>query len=323
MAALVDPGPRSTEPVLCDLRNLRLSGLNELLAEESAFWNEALSWDFETSASLVRKFVEIRALNGYALICDGQVVGYSYFVFEEHKGLVGDLYVRRQYKTSARELQLLEAVLRDLRHSPQVRRIESQLMTFVGPIPNEDPYLRTFPRDFLSLRLPLEFPLKPRAIPPRACILPWQEHYQEGAAQLISMAYRGHVDSEINDQYRSMVGARKFLFNIIQSPGCGNFLQAASLVAFDSERGVLAGICLASLVGEESGHITQICVAKEWQARGLGYELLRQSLELLRQRAVKKVSLTVTSENTQALALYERMGFQKTRHFSAYVWEGF
>jgi ribosomal protein S18 acetylase RimI-like enzyme len=62
---------------------------------------------------------------------------------------------------------------------------------------------------------------------------------------------------------------------------------------------------------------------KEWQGRGLGYELLRQSLELLRQREVKKVSLTVTSENTPALALYERMGFRKTRHFAAYVWEGF
>jgi ribosomal protein S18 acetylase RimI-like enzyme len=323
MAALVDPGPRASEPVLCDLRNLRAPGLDELLTEESAFWNDALSWDFENSASLVRKFVDIRALNGYALICDGRVVGYSYFVFEEHKGLVGDLYVRRQYRTTALELQLLDAVLKDLRHSPQVRRIESQLMTFKGPIPSDDRYLRTFPRDFLSLRMPLEFPLKPKAIPPRICILPWQEHYQEGAAQLISAAYRGHVDSEINDQYRSMAGARKFLFNIIQFPGCGNFMQAASLVAFDTERGGLAGICLVSLVGEQSGHITQICVMKEWQGRGLGYELLRQSLELLRQREVKKVSLTVTSENTPALELYERMGFRKTRHFAAYVWEGF
>jgi ribosomal protein S18 acetylase RimI-like enzyme len=323
MAALVEAGPRSTQPELCDLRNLRAPGLNELLAEESAFWRDALSWDFENSASLVRKFVEIRALNGYALICEGRVVGYTYFVFEEHKGLVGDLYVRRQHRNAANELRLLDAVLQDLRCSPQVRRIESQLMTFGGPIPQDEPYLRSFPRDFLSVRLPLEFPLKPRAVPPRISILPWQEHYQDGASLLISTAYRGHVDSAINDQYRSIGGARKFLFNIIQYPGCGNFFQAASLIAFDSDRGVLAGICLASLVAEESGHITQICVAKEWQGRGLGYELLRQSLELLRQRAVTKVSLTVTSENQQALGLYERMGFRKTRHFSAYVWEGF
>jgi ribosomal protein S18 acetylase RimI-like enzyme len=322
MAALVDPGPLLTDPELCDLRHLRTPGLNEVLAEESAFWRDALAWDFENSASLVRKFVEIHALNGYALICEGQVVGYTYFVFEEHKGLVGDLYVRAKYRTLERELNLLQAVLKDLRHSPQVRRIESQLMTFVGEVP-DDPHLRAFPRDFLTQRLPLDFPLKPRAIAPRIAILPWQEHHQEGAAHLISLAYRGHVDSEINDQYRSTGGARKFLFNIIQYPGCGNFFQAASLVAFDSEKGALAGLCLTSMVGEESGHVTQICVAREWQGRGLGYELLRQSIELLRQRAVKKVSLTVTSGNTQALRLYESMGFRRTRHFSAYVWEGF
>jgi ribosomal protein S18 acetylase RimI-like enzyme len=331
MAALVEPAPRSTEPELCDLRTLRASGLDALLAEESVFWQEALSWDFENSASLVRKFVEIRALNGYALVFDGQVVGYAYFVLEDHKGLIGDLYVRKEFRrpsaSGTGELRLLQAVLEELRRSTQVRRIESQLMTFAGPIPEEGTFLaehlRTFPRDFLSVRMPMENPLKPRPVSPRICILPWQEHYQEGAAHLIAATYKGHVDSEINDQYRSNVGARKFLFNIIQYPGCGNFLQAASLVALDSEKGTLAGICLASLVGQESGHITQICVAKDWQGCGVGYELLRQSLDLLRQRAVKKVSLTVTSENTQALALYESMGFRRTRHFAAYVWEGF
>lgn len=319
------------EPALCDLRDLHAPGLNELLAEESAFWRDVLAWDFENSASLVRKFVEIRALNGYAVICDGRVAGYAYFVFEDHKGLIGDLYVRQQFRGpwagGPFEIRLLQAVLNDLRSSGQVRRIESQLMTFLGPMPEGGlrlaSYLRTFPRDFLIAKLPLEVPVKRKDISPRITLFPWQERYQEGAAQLIRDAYRGHVDSEINDQYRSLPGARKFLFNIIQYPGCGNFFAAGSLAAFDTDRGTLAGICLTSVVAPESGHITQICVAKEWQGRGVGYELLRQSLELLESRGMKKVSLTVTSENTQALGLYERMGFKRIRHFPAYVWEGF
>jgi ribosomal protein S18 acetylase RimI-like enzyme len=323
MAALVDSAPRSIEPELCDLRNLRAPGLDELLVEESKFWQETLAWDFDNSALLVRRFVEIRALNGYALICEGQVAGYAYFVFEDHKGLIGDLYVRRRYRTGDAEGKLLQAVLKDLRASRQVRRIESQLMTFTGQIPADDPFLQTFPRDFLAVRLPVPEKLQPRALSARMNILPWKEQYQEGAAHLIATAYHGHVDSQINDQYRSVPGARKFLFNIVQYPGCGNFLQPASLVAFDGESGTLAGICLASLVGAESGHITQICVAKEWQGRGVGFELLRQSLQLLRLRGVDRVSLTVTSENKQALRLYEGMGFRRTRHFAAYVWEGF
>jgi ribosomal protein S18 acetylase RimI-like enzyme len=319
------------EPALCDLRELQSPGLDELLAEESAFWRDSLAWDFENSAALVRKFVDIRALNGYAAICDGRVAGYAYFVFEDHKGLIGDLYVRREFRGpwagGTLEARLLQSVLRDLRGSGQVRRIESQLMTFMGPMPEVDArlaaHLKTFPRDFLLARLPLDVPAKRREISPRITIFSWQERYQEGAAQLIRDAYKGHVDSEINDQYRSLPGARKFLFNIIQYPGCGNFLPAGSLAAFDTETGMLAGVCLTSVVAPESGHITQICVAKDWQGHGVGYELLRQSLELLRQRGMKKVSLTVTSENTQALGLYERIGFRRTRHFPAYVWEGF
>jgi ribosomal protein S18 acetylase RimI-like enzyme len=37
----------------------------------------------------------------------------------------------------------------------------------------------------------------------------------------------------------------------------------------------------------------------------------------------RKASLTVTAANTDAILVYERMGFHKTRVFSAYVWEGF
>ena len=36
----------------------------------------------------------------------------------------------------------------------------------------------------------------------------WSDHYQDAAAQLIAAAYAGHIDSRINDQYRSVAGAR-------------------------------------------------------------------------------------------------------------------
>ena len=57
----------------------------------------------------------------------------------------------------------------------------------------------------------------------------WSDHYQDAAAQLIAAAYTGHVDSRINDQYRSAAGARRFLYNIVQYPGCGAFYRPASL----------------------------------------------------------------------------------------------
>ena len=54
-----------------------------------------------------------------------------------------------------------------------------------------------------------------------------------------------------------------------------------------------------------------------------GHELLRQSLTTLREMGCHSASLTVTAANEDAVSLYERVGFQIARQFSAYVWEGF
>ena len=49
----------------------------------------------------------------------------------------------------------------------------------------------------------------------------------------------------------------------------------------------------------------------------------RRSLKGLAIRGCRKVSLTVTAANEEAIRLYERIGFHTTRTFGAYVWEGF
>src|SRR5262249_39224752 len=70
MAARLYPAPyRPTEIV--DLRRLAARDLEPLLQEEIATWHGDLEWDFEKSADLVRRFVDLRALNGYALLDDG------------------------------------------------------------------------------------------------------------------------------------------------------------------------------------------------------------------------------------------------------------
>jgi ribosomal protein S18 acetylase RimI-like enzyme len=149
----------------------------------------------------------------------------------------------------------------------------------------------------------------------------WTERKQDEAATLIASAYQGHIDSEINDQYRSPAGARRFLMNIVQYPGCGSFFQPASFVAIEPSSGRLAGICLASLVQADVGHVTQVCVSKAARGTGVGYELIRRSLNSLVSHGCRKVTLTVTASNTEAIGLYERMGFHKTRNFAAYVWD--
>src|SRR4051812_37549064 len=97
MAAQAESTPRSLE--LLELRHLGSSELNPLLMEETVEWGQELDWDFSRSADLVRKYADMRALGGVALMDRGEVAGYGYSVLEDgmigdRKGLIGDLYVR-------------------------------------------------------------------------------------------------------------------------------------------------------------------------------------------------------------------------------------
>src|SRR5581483_3101946 len=282
MAARLNPA-LSRPPDIVDLRRLGARNLELLLREESAAWWETLAWDFEKSADLVRRFVDLRALNGYALVEDGTAVGYVYYVLEDAKGLMGDLYIMHEHRTPELQNLLLEIAMRALIGHPQILRVESQLMMLEYEPERNVPYseyLSSFERNFLQIDL------QDRELPEGRVRRPvfidqWTDQHQDAAAHLIAAAYDGHVDSRINDQYRSPAGARRFLYNIVQYPGCGSFFRPASFAAFEPN-GRLCGISLSSLESQDCGHITQICVSPEVKGTGVGHELLRRSLTVLR-----------------------------------------
>lgn len=321
MAALPDHPNLPREWQLADLRRVSAEQLGPVLDEEILLWRRELDWDFRASADLVRRFVSLQALSGFAVLRHGRPIGYAYYVCEEGKGLIGDVFVMREHRTPDMETALLDASLTAMFGMLGIRRVESQIMMISSPIERPVPvpgWFHRFPRYFMeapmgpAVRLP-EHPI------PGVNFLPWSELRQDETARLISASYQGHVDSLINDQYRSIPGARRFLTNIVQYPGCGTFFGPGSWAAVAGRE--LVGISLASLVAADVGHITQVCVAPSVRATGLGYELVRQSLISLAIHGCQAVSLTVTSSNTRAVQLYQRMGFTTKRDFAAYVWE--
>jgi len=324
MAARLSPAPLHSSANVVDLRRISVRDLDALLEEESAEWLAEVEWDFRKSAALVRRFVGLRALSGCALIEDGQVAGYLYYVLEEAKGLIGDIYVRKPLRTVERENRLLGAALESIAEAGSIRRVEAQLMMLAFP-PGRSvpfaPYATTYTRNFMSVDLRGAAQVEGRVRRP-VYLERWSDHYQDPAAQLIATAYAGHVDGHINDQYRSAEGARRFLYNIVQYPGCGIFFRPASYVALDVASGRLCGLSLASMVAPECGHVTQICVSQAARGTGVGHALLRQSLVALGQAGCRSASLTVTEANAEAVSLYERVGFHTIRQFPAYVWEG-
>jgi len=193
----------------------------------------------------------------------------------------------------------------------------------VGEGDQGERFVRLFERALLRLDAGTVL-LPGRHAPPfRFHIEPWGDHHYDMAATVISLSYIGHVDAQINDQYQTFAGARRFVGNVVQFPGCGAFRRDASFVAVDRVTGWAAGMILCSFVGDSVGHITQLCVTPNVRGTGLGYELLRRSVEALRSAGARRITLTVTTANEEAIRLYERTGFVEMRRFYASVWESY
>ena len=303
------------------LQHLRGDDLDALLVEETAVWRRELSWDFAPSAALVRRYLDTQGLEGFACYVGGRPVGYIYFVEEDHKALIGDVYVLQTYARQDLDLRLLQTAMREIQSRTSIRRAESQLL-LLRVAPERLPAWRNltvFDRLFMMAGTTQTIPFN---VPAGFELVPWNELRQEEAAHLIADCYRRHIDSQINDQYRDLTGARRFLLNIVQYPGCGNFFAEGAVAAIERGTGRLAGLSLTSLVAPHTGHITQICVGTEAQGRGLGGALLAYSLNSFAASGCRDASLTVTGSNESAVHLYRNYGFTIARRFRAYVWQG-
>lgn len=312
---------------ILDLRHFSSADLRPLLEEEIVLWGRLLSWDYAGSAEMILRYMDARILPGYAAIDRGRVFGYSFFVYEQNKGVIGDLFVRNGGRTPNRhevEERLLTHVIETLQQSPGVHRIEAQLLAHeTGEVAR--PFLAQgfsrHPRVFMTFDIGRHSQTEP-ALAPDFEIRPWSEQEYQYAAAVITAAYRGHVDSEINDQYRSLAGSLRFLNNIVRFPGCGTFDSQSSFVVLQRRNRSLAGLILCSQVRPDVGHITQVCILPEYRSAGLGVALLAATTRGLRQRGFRSISLTVTQANDRAIALYKRIGFESNRIFDAFVWEG-
>lgn len=312
---------------ILDLRHFSSADLRPLLEDEVVMWRRLLSWDYSGSAEMILRYMDAKILPGYAAIERGSIFGYSFFVYEQVKGVIGDLYVRYGGRTSNRrevEERLLTHVIETLQQSPGIHRVEAQLLAHdTGEV--AQPFLQQgfsrHPRVFMNFDI-RQHPQTAPVLKPEFEIRPWSEPEYQPAAALITAAYRGHVDAEINDQYRTLSGSLRFLNNIVRFPGCGTFDPQASFVVVQRHSRSLVGLILCSQIRPDVGHITQVCVLPEYRSAGLGVVLLAATTRSLRERRFQAISLTVTEANDRAIALYKRIGFESTRVFDAFVWEG-
>jgi ribosomal protein S18 acetylase RimI-like enzyme len=324
LAASLSKSALSRQDVL-DLRHFAASSLRDLLSEETDVWQQRLRWDYRASAQLLLDYLDSRILPGFVATEDGKPVGYVFCVYEQQKAVIGDVFASAQSREGAVQIEerLLEHTLELLQSTPGTGRVETQLLLHPqGQF--RDVFTRNgfqhYPRVFMERQLKAER-LSAVAVPPSLHLRSWRESDFAAAGRLIALAYQGHLDSIINDQYRTTSGSLRFLHNIVRFPGCGQFDPSTSMVLARRDSEELGGIVLCSRVNIDTGHVTQLCIDPSLRHKGLGRLLLTQCMQALAAQGLHYISLTVTEGNEEALPLYRRMGFHSRHSFDAMVWQ--
>ncbi len=313
---------------ILDLRHFAATLLRPVLDAEGELWKQRLHWDYRTSARLLMQYLDNHMLPGYAAIEDEQVTGYVFCVYEDSKAVIGDVFaVPNQLEgadsSHSVEETLLRHLLELLLNSPQVERVESQLLLHpsgshaaIFQAAGFQIYRRLFMVQTLT------GPLKPPQISPASGLelRAWSDEDLAPAARLIAEAYRGHPDSYINDQYRSVHGSMRFLNNIVRYAGCGAFSPQVSHVVVERSSREVVGLILGSRVSPQSGHITQVCVHPNYRRRGLARMLLSLAAYWFTRQGATEISLTVTEANAEAIDLYLAEGYLCKHTFDAAVW---
>jgi ribosomal protein S18 acetylase RimI-like enzyme len=315
-----------------DLRHFAAPLLRTVLEAEGEVWRQRLHWDYRASARLLMQYLDSHMLPGYVALDDGQVTGYVFCVYEESKAVIGDVFALPEFDAASPynadaahevEVTLLRHLFETLLNSPQLYRIESQLLlhpsgTHAGTF--HEAGFKVFRRLFMVRQIagtPSELRVE---LPADLELRGWRDDDLSAAGRLIAEAYEGHPDSKINDQYCSVQGSMRFLHNIARYSGCGVFSPQVSHVVLDRRTHEMVALVLGSRVSPQSGHITQVCVHPRHRRRGLARMLLSIAAACFVRQGASEISLTVTEANADAIELYKAEGYDLVHTFDAAVW---
>jgi ribosomal protein S18 acetylase RimI-like enzyme len=316
-----------------DLRHFAAPLLRGVLEAEGEVWNTRLHWDYRASAKLLMQYLDSHMLPGYVALEAGQVTGYVFCVYEETKGVIGDVFAPPELDAGSQfgadaahevEETLLRHLFETLLNSPQLNRIESQLLlhpsgTHAGIFREHG--FRVFRRLFMVKRLSGDGAEPHVNLDADLELRGWRDDDLNAAGRLIAEAYREHADSRINDEYCSVQGSMRFLHNIARYSGCGVFAPQVSHVILERRSREMVALLLGSRVSPLSGHITQLCVHPRYRRRGLARMLLSVAAACFIRQGAGEISLTVTEVNTDAIDLYRAEGYGIAHTFDAAVWE--
>ena len=103
--------------------------------------------------------------------------------------------------------------------------------------------------------------------------------------------------------------------SLVERPGCGVIEPAVTRVV--RHGGDLQALVLATRIAPGTLHLPQVAVHPSRRREGLAERLVEEACRAAAARGVKQATLLVADSNTNARALYDKMGFTSMSAFVA------
>jgi ribosomal protein S18 acetylase RimI-like enzyme len=309
------------------LAEAEFPAVEALFNEQCAEWLELFRWDYTGPSRLILDVIRQGELTGFVAMQGGEPVGFTFYVIEDNRCSIGDIYVLKPWRGMGADKHLAQAILNKLDRTARLRRIESQCVGVGNAAVTELFLARGFERldrHYMMAELTQTGESNSfRATGSLAdlSIRGWREDDFASAAKIIHRSYRGEHDSRINSQYQTEEGCAELLTILTEHVWCGQFLPEASRVAVDRATGNRVGVLIASEIAEGAGHIGQISILRAYQGRGLGRKMINMAMSELERRSYEIISLAVTDANTSAYHLYDSCGFRTVHKFPVFYRE--
>ncbi len=136
----------------------------------------------------------------------------------------------------------------------------------------------------------------------------WSDDYLGEAGHLL-FTEANPIDRQIYPQLESLEGTVEQLSKITCN-FYGNFLPAQSMVVV--YEGKVIGLMLATEFENDLVLIAEIAVEKSYRGRGIASAMLGRIIRCSAELGKKQLEVVVNAQNREAIALYERKGFQSS-----------
>jgi ribosomal protein S18 acetylase RimI-like enzyme len=154
----------------------------------------------------------------------------------------------------------------------------------------------------------------PRFEPPAGySLVPWSPDLLAIHAEVKHASFRDEIDAHVFPCLGNFSGCLRLMDDISRK---GRFLSDATwLAAYRHANGEreYCGTISAVLDPSNHGAIQNIGVTPGHRGCGVGTALVYKSLSLMQRGGLRRAFLEVTAQNVDAVRLYQRIGFRRTR----------